>query len=161
MCYATSATARVEYNCSSSSRRLKRDDLALEPLERASSRPTWTLAHFFPRARSAAARRRLVPRPAAHRTGRSHRAAPVRVRSVSDLRRADGRYSIVCCGSEDAPSLITRLPEHAHAVCWPGLGVRDSLPWSPSRYFARAGYGRVHLCSSCEGSQGPVTSLHA
>lgn len=88
MCYATSATARVEYNCSSSSRRLKRDDLALEPLERASSRPTWTLAHFFPQApcQRAAARRRLVPRPAAHRTGRTHRAAPVRVRSVSDLR---------------------------------------------------------------------------
>jgi hypothetical protein len=84
---------------------------------------------------------------------------------MSNDMSADGRYSIVCCGSEAAPSmapsLITRLPEHAHAVCWPGLGVRDSLPWSPSRYFARAGYGRVHLCSSCGGSQGPVTSLHA
>jgi hypothetical protein len=64
--------------------------VALEPLDgsRASSRPTWTLAHFFPQApcQRAAARRRLVPRPAAHRTGRTHRAAPVRVRSVSDLR---------------------------------------------------------------------------
>ena len=79
---------------------------------------------------------------------------------MSNDMSAVGRYSIVCCGSEAAPSLITRLPEHAHAVCWPGLGVRDSLPWSPSRYFARAGY-RVHLCSSCGGSQGPVTSLHA
>ena len=80
---------------------------------------------------------------------------------MSDLRRADGRYSIVCCGSEAAPSLITRLPEHAHAVCWPGLGVRDSLPWSQSRYFARGGCGRVHRSSSCGASQGLVTSLHA
>ena len=33
-----------------------------------------------------------------------------------------GKYAV-----EAAPSLITRLTEHAHAVCWPGLGVRDPL----------------------------------
>jgi hypothetical protein len=58
-----------------------------------------------------------------------------------------GKYAV-----EAAPSLITRLTEHAHAVCWPGLGVRalragPSPLVSQSRYFARAGCGRVHRSS--------------
>jgi hypothetical protein len=59
-----------------------------------------------------------------------------------------GKYAV-----EAAPSLITRLTEHAHAVCWPGLGVRDPLPWSHSLDTSRARDEAVCIVvpsSSCE-----------